>query len=116
MKESMEQAKRLLREWKGDSYTFGENVLEAAGKYAKKYGKKAALVVTELGQAWIEKPLEQIKASLKNNGVAFDLISGARPNAPREDVYRISLQVRRSGRHEIIALKGGSTIDAGKAA
>ena len=116
MKDSMERAKKILKDWKGDSYTFGENVLEATGKYAKKYGKKAALVVTELGQAWIEKPLDQIKTSLKNNGVAFDLISGARPNAPREDVYRISFQVARSKADVIVALGGGSTIDAGKAA
>jgi alcohol dehydrogenase class IV len=116
MKENIERAKKILKDWKGDSYTFGENVLDATGKYAKKYGKKAALVVTELGQAWIEKPTEQVKASLKANGVSFDLINGARPNAPREDVYRISLQVARSKADVIVALGGGSTIDAGKAA
>jgi len=116
MKDSMERAKKVLKEWKGDSYTFGENVLDATGKYAKKYGKKAALVVTELGQAWIEKPLDQIKASLKANGVTFDLINGARPNAPREDVYRISLQVARSKADVIVGFGGGSTIDASKAA
>ncbi len=116
MKESMERAKKVLKDWKGDSYTFGESVLEAVGKYAKKHGKKAALVVTELGQAWIEKPTEQVKASLKANGVAFDTITGARPNAPREDVYRISLQVARSKADVIVALGGGSTVDAGKAA
>ena len=96
MKENIERAKKVLRDWKGNSYTFGEDVLDATGKYAKQYGKKAALVVTELGQAWIEKPMEQVKASLKANGVCFELINGARPNAPREDVYRISLQVARS--------------------
>jgi alcohol dehydrogenase len=116
MRQIMEQAKKVLREWKGDSYTFGEDVLEATGKYAKQYGKKACLVVTELGQSWIEKPLERVKASLKANGVAFDTINGARPNAPREDVYRISLQVARSKADLIVALGGGSTIDAGKAA
>ena len=81
-----------------------------------KYGKKATLVVTELGQAWIEKPLERVKASLKANGVVFETINGARPNAPREDVYRISLQVARSKSDVIVALGGGSTIDAAKAA
>src|SRR5512136_2277137 len=116
MKQSMDQAKKVLREWKGDSYTFGEDVLEATGKYAKQYGKKAALVVTELGQSWIEKPLERVKANLKANGVSYDTINGARPNAPREDVYRISLQVARSKADLIVALGGGSTIDAGKAA
>ena len=116
MKQSMEQAKKVLRDWKGDSYTFGEDVLESTGKYAKKYGKKVSLVVTELGQAWIEKPLAQVKASLKGNKVKFETINGARPNAPREDVYRISLQVARSNSDAIVGLGGGSTVDAAKAA
>jgi alcohol dehydrogenase len=116
MKESIERAKKILKDWKGENYTLGEGVLDATGRYARKHGKKAALVVTELGQAWIEKPMERVKASLKSNGVAFDLINGARPNAPREDVYRISHQVARSGSDVIVALGGGSTIDAGKAA
>jgi len=116
MKEIMDRAKKILKDWKGEDYTFGEDVLEATGKYARKYGKRAALVVTELGQAWIEKSLDQIKTSLKANGVAFEVINGARPNAPREDVYRISLQVSRSKSDVIVALGGGSTIDAGKAA
>jgi alcohol dehydrogenase class IV len=110
------KAEEILRDWKGRSYTFGQDVLETPGTYAKQYGQKAALVVTELGQSWIEKPLEQVKSSLKANGVTFELINGARPNAPREDVYRISLQIARSRSDVIVALGGGSTIDAGKAA
>lgn len=116
MKENIENAKKILKGWKGESYTFGENVLGTTGKYARQYGKKAALVVTELGQAWIEKPLEQVKASLEANQVTFQLINGAKPNAPREDVYRISHQVARYKADVIVALGGGSTVDAGKAA
>jgi len=116
MKESIERAKKVLKDWKGDAYTFGEDVLEVTGKYARKYGKRVTLVVTELGQAWIEHPLEQVTSGLKANGVAFETINGARPNAPREDVYRISLQVARSKSDAIIALGGGSTVDAAKAA
>ncbi len=116
MKEDVKEAERILRQWKGDSYAFGEDVLGAAGRYAKQYGRKATLVATELGQAWIEKPLEKVKASLNANGVAFELVSGARPNAPREDVYRISHQVARSKSDLIVALGGGSTIDAAKSA
>ncbi len=116
IKESIDRAMKVLRDWKGDSYTFGEGVLDATGKYARKYGRKATLVVTELGQGWIEKPLEQVKSTLQANGVAFEAISGARPNAPREDVYRISLQVARAKSEMIVALGGGSTVDAAKAA
>ena len=116
MKESMERAEKVLKDWKGDSYTFGQDVLDVTGKVAKKYGKKVLFVVTELGQGWIEKPLDQVKSSLKANGVAFETVNGARPNAPREDVYRISLQVARAKSDAIVALGGGSTVDAAKAA
>jgi alcohol dehydrogenase len=116
MKEIMDRAARMLKDWKGESYTFGENVLEASGTYAKGLGKKALLVVTELGQPWVEKPLDRVKASLKANHIVFETINGPRPNAPREDVYRISLQVARSKSDMIVALGGGSTIDAAKAA
>lgn len=116
MKEIMDRAAKMLKEWKGESYIFGENVIDASGKYAKGRGKKALLVVTELGQAWVEKPLERVKASLKANHIAFETVNGPRPNAPREDVYRISLQVARSKSDVIVALGGGSTIDAAKAA
>jgi alcohol dehydrogenase len=112
----MDRAKQVLRTWKGDDYTFGEEVLEASGRYARARGKKALLVVTGLGHPWTEKPFEKVKSSLEANGVVFETIRGARPNAPREDVYRISLQATRSGSDMIVALGGGSTIDAAKAA
>jgi len=112
----MGRARRVLQDWKGNAYTFGEDVLGVTGKYAKKYGKKVTLIVTELGQGWIEKPFEQVKLSLQANGVGVEAVNGARPNAPREDVYRISLQVARGRSDAIVALGGGSTVDAGKAA
>ncbi len=116
MRESIDRAKKILKEWKGESYSFGEDVLEATGKYVRQYGNKVTLAVTELGQAWIEKALEKVKSSLRTKGVIFDTINGARPNAPREDVYRISLQAARTKSDVIVALGGGSTIDACKAA
>ncbi len=112
----MDRARKVLKDWKGKSYTFGEDVLEASGDYAREHGKKALLVVTELGQSWIEKPFEKVRASLKANGILFETAKGAGPNAPREDVYRISLQFARSKSDMIIALGGGSTIDAAKSA
>ncbi len=116
LRDDMEQAQRILKDWKGDSYTFGEGVLKIVGQYVIEYGKNASFVVIKLGRHWSEKFLEEVKASLKANDVRFEMINGARPNAPREDVYRISLQIARSKPDVIVVLGGGSTIDAVKAA
>ncbi len=116
LKDDIEQAQKVLKDWKGDSYTFGEGVLKVSGTYVLNYGKRASLVVIGLGRGWIEQFLQEVKESLEGNGVVFQLFNGARPNAPREDVYRISLQIARSKPDVIVALGGGSTIDAVKAA
>ena len=44
MKEQIVTAEKILRAWRGDSYTFGANVIDAVGTYANKYGGKALVV------------------------------------------------------------------------
>ncbi len=116
MKEYFTKARKILKEWKGDSYTFGEDVLDTTGRYTAQFGKKAIVIVTLRGHPWNEKPFNCVRASLEFNGMTYEMINGARPNAPREDVYRISLQVAKSNPDVIVALGGGSSIDASKAA
>jgi alcohol dehydrogenase len=116
VKENFEKAGKILRKWKSDSYTFGEGALDTTGRYTAQFGKKAILIVTQQEHPWNEKPFNQVHSSLKANGISYVTINGARPNAPREDVYRISLQIARSKPDAIVALGGGSTIDASKAA
>ena len=116
MKELMEKARKILVEWKGNSYAFGDGALKKVGVFAKPLGRKALLAVADLGQQWVEPPRKEVVNSLKEQGVAFQTILGAAPDAPREDLYRIALQLSRSKADLIIAIGGGSTIDAAKAA
>ena len=116
MKEYFIKARKILKEWKGDSYAFGEDVLDTTGRYTAQFGKKAMVIVTLRGHPWNEEPFDSVQRSLESNGITYEMINGARPNAPREDVYRISLQVAKSKPDVIVALGGGSTIDASKAA
>jgi alcohol dehydrogenase len=116
MEQVMENARKMLLDWKGDTYAFGFDVLDRPGNYAAKFGKKALLLVADLGEPWISRPLKSVTDSLRAKGVEFEAITGARPNAPREDLYRLALHVARSRPDMIIPAGGGSTIDAAKAA
>jgi alcohol dehydrogenase class IV len=108
------EAQRLLREWKGDSYRFGNHALDAIGGATKAFGE-TTLIVTN-GSLWIRKALNAVEASLRESQVSYNLALGARPNAPLEDLYRIALQVAVHRSSSILALGSGSTIDACKAA
>ena len=116
MERVVEKAQNLLREWKGDSYTFGFEVLGKAGDIIAQHGKRALMIVADLGQGWMAGTLQTITDSLKARGVETEIIMGAGPNAPREDVYRLALHVARTRPEVILAVGGGSTIDAAKAA
>jgi alcohol dehydrogenase class IV len=110
-----ERARQLLREFKGDNYAFGAGVLAKTGEMASQLGKSAAVIYTVY--PGVEKLVDQVKDSLQSAGVTVlgELI-GAEPNAPREDVFRLGDQVDKLKPEVIVAIGGGSTIDAAKAA
>ena len=112
------RAKDMLHHWKKENYAFGKGVLGTVGDFAEIAGKSTMLVVTGLGiEEWTEPLVNNVRSFLKNKNVdVLDIMRGARANAPREDVYRIANQIGKKRPHSIIALGGGSTIDAVKAA
>ena len=112
----MARAKQILIDWKGDSYAFGVDVLGRTGEFAASLGSTALLVVADLGAGWITPTYDKVISSLTAKGVSFTAILGAGPNAPREDVYRIANEISRTGPDCVIAIGGGSTIDAAKCA
>lgn len=98
------------------NYTLGVGCLKEVGKLAKGFGKKALLVSNT---TYMKEVTEEIEASLKEAGVEIaggKIAPDAKPNAPREDVYRLTTYVLDYKPDSIIAVGGGSTIDACKAA
>ena len=118
MADRKENARELLRQFKGGNYVFGLDCLERVGALARGLGVRAAVVADGVGQAWAQPVHEAVLASLRAAGVASagELIAGARPNAPREDVFRIARTLAAQRPDVVIALGGGSGIDATKAA
>jgi len=110
-----EIARNLLRDFKGDTYRFGNHVLKDTGGIIASAGKRAALIYTDF--PGVEGYLDIIRHSAAQTGVRLVAqIQGAAPNAPREDLLRITGELQRANPDVIVSFGGGSTIDAAKAA
>lgn len=104
-----------MSEFKGDSYSFGTNVLARVGEAAAAAGRKAALIRGTFNRS--DDYVGIIRKSLAESGVSLIAeIKGARPNCPREDLFRIADSLRETQADVVISFGGGSTIDATKAA
>lgn len=111
----IEQARQLLHEFKGPAYTYGPGTLSECGRVAAALGSRAALVLDEFPGS--EAFAAVIRQSILKAGVDVAAeIKGARPNAPREDVFRIRDEIRAAAPDVIVSFGGGSTTDAAKAA
>jgi alcohol dehydrogenase len=112
---NFKRARQLLHEFKGDSYLFGPHVLPGVGQRITAAGKKAVLIRGTFTGS--DDYVEIIRNSLAESGVELVAeIKGARPNCPREDLFRITESLRETDADVIVSFGGGSTTDAAKAA
>ena len=116
MNKTSDKAKQLLLEFKGEHYAFGRGVLPQTGRLTAELGQ-TAMVVGDFDQTWAKPALDQVLDSLRSAGIKIvGTASGAAPNAPREDVYRLQGHILHKKPDVLVAVGGGSTIDACKAA
>lgn len=113
--DNKQKAYELLKAWKPD-YTVGVGCLDKVGAITAELGKKTLLVSNT---TYMKPVADAVCASLAAAGV--EVVGGkiapdAKPNAPREDVYRLVTYVLQYQPDSIVAVGGGSTIDACKAA
>jgi alcohol dehydrogenase len=118
MKNKKQEATDLIKKFKGNQYIFGIDCINGLGKLVSQYGKKVSVVFLSIGKTWSNPLQEAVKKSLENEGLtlAGDLIEGARPNAPKEDVFRIAESITAQNPEVVVNVGGGSSIDATKAA
>jgi len=111
----LDRARALLHEFKGDAYLSGAGVLARVGGVVASLGKRAALVRDTFPGS--DDFVRTIRDSAAGAGIAVaGEIKGAGPNAPREDLFRITDELEALDPDVIISFGGGSTIDAAKAA
>lgn len=110
-----DKARRLLKEFKGDNYIYGIDCLDRINELAAPYGKRC-LVTTNLAD-WNQTDLSRILNSLESADMEIvGLVPAARPNAPREDVARLTEEILNKKPDSVLVADGGSGIDAAKAA
>ncbi len=109
------QAHALLKEFKGDSYLYGMDVLPQVGGLSAALGRRAALVRT--GFSGSDDYVAVIRQSLESAGVTVaGEVRGVRPNAPLEDLARLTADLNALDPDVIVGFGSGSTLDAIKPA
>ncbi len=112
-----ERALAHLADFRGDRYLCGSGVLPRAGQLARRLGTRALVFANDGG--WHAALAGTVLDSLKQAGVepvGGRAFPGARPNSPREDVYRMEALILHARPDLVVAIGGGSVIDAAKAA
>jgi alcohol dehydrogenase len=92
---------------------FGAGTVARLGELTRKYGKRA-LLVTGGGSVKRSGAFDRAKSSLEAAGVAVVECAGVEPNPRITSVARGAETARREGCDVVIALGGGSTMDAAK--
>jgi alcohol dehydrogenase class IV len=114
----LDQARTLVREFKGDRYVFGLDCLDGLGTLARSLGLRSVVVADGLGQRWAETVHSAVFRELARGDIQVvePVVAGAQPNAPRPDVFRMVQDLKKMEPEFVVAVGGGSTIDAVKAA
>jgi len=91
---------------------FGDGVLRELSKHIRGYGK--AVIITGRRSAEVSGALRDVEDALKGAGVEYVVFSGVTPNPWVSQADDLALKVWRESPDVIIAIGGGSVIDASK--
>lgn len=109
------RAIQLIEEFKDGKYLYGHGILNRVGEITSGISKTAVLFRGTFPGSDVY--VGVISESLKKSGVRLlEIEKGSRPNAPKEDLLRITGILERLKPGLAISFGGGSTIDAVKAA
>ncbi|MCF8143696.1 MAG: iron-containing alcohol dehydrogenase [Deltaproteobacteria bacterium] len=111
----MSQAERTVADWRPTTLYFGEGAIAKIGDIVKRHGRKA-LIITGRGSMKAAGYLDRIGTSLDKASVTHRVCEGVEPNPSKETAYRIAYHLLAGGFDCMVAVGGGSAMDAAKAA
>ncbi len=109
------EAEKILKTWRPTKIHFGEGTSNRVGEVIRRYGKRTLLII---GKRSIRKSggLDRILRSLEEDSIQYKVVEGVEPNPSKETVYRIVYHFLADSFDCLLAVGGGSVIDAAKAA
>jgi len=109
------RALELLKEFKGNHYRFGMDVLPQIGPQTHSLGRRTVLIRSTFSGS--QTYVDTLAHMLKEQGISCEaIIKGPAPNAPIEDLLRITAELDQANPDFVISFGGGSVIDTAKAA
>jgi len=115
IEKTMREAEGILQAWKPTRITFGEGSVHKVGEVVKKYSDRV-LVVIGKGSVKNSGVLDKITGLLEKSSIQYDVCGGVEPNPSKETVYRIVYHLLAKSFPCLLAVGGGSVMDAAKAA
>lgn len=111
----MNDAEKVIEQWQPTRILFGEGSSRQVGKVVKGYANSVLII---MGQGSIKESglLEKITGSLDGASIVHQIVAGVEPNPSKETVYRIAYHLLAGGHSCMLAIGGGSVMDAAKAA
>ncbi len=111
----MQDMEEVIQEWKPTRIHFGEGAINKVGDAIRRYSDNA-LVVIGRGSVKANGVLDRITGILDQASVRYEVCEGVEPNPSKETVYRIAYHLLARNFTCLLAVGGGSVIDASKAA
>ncbi len=96
-------------------FVFGKDTESRAGEMVKRFGGTKVLIHYGGGSVVRSGLLDRVKKSLDDEGIAYSLLGGVKPNPRSGLVYEGIDLCRKEGIDFILAVGGGSVIDSSKA-
>ncbi len=111
----MQDVEKILEAWGPTRIHFGEGAINQVGEAVRRYADNV-LVVIGGGSVKNNGVLARITELLDQSAIRYQVCEGVEPNPSKETVYRITYHLLAGNFTCLLAVGGGSVMDAAKAA
>jgi len=115
MEDKINQAGKLLKDYKGRKFSFGLGCLPDLAEFVLEYGSETLLIISQ--NEWAASLRKEVNLIFEKNKIDIIAETGtSKENTPREDVFALADLIRSVKPKSIVCVVGGSAIDCAKAA